>query len=60
MQFLKNLIANVLGTLIAIVLAFILMFIMIASVASSIEGAEMVNVKEINFEDQLKKANHRS
>ena len=46
MQFLKNLIANVLGTLIAIVLAFILMFIMIASVASSIEGAEMVNVKE--------------
>ncbi|MDG1684541.1 MAG: signal peptide peptidase SppA [Flavobacteriaceae bacterium] len=46
MQFLKNLLASVLGTFIAIVLAFVFLFIIIAGVASSIDSADEVTVKE--------------
>lgn len=46
MQFLKNLLASVLGTFIAIVLAVVFLFILLAGVASSIDSAEQVNVKE--------------
>ena len=46
MQFLKNLLASILGTFIAIFLAFVFLFIIIAGVATSVEGAEEVTVKE--------------
>ncbi len=46
MQFLKNLLASVLGTFIAIVLSFIFLFILLAGIASSIDTAEEVIVKE--------------
>ena len=46
MQFLKNLLASVLGTFIAIVLSFVFLFILLAGIASSIDTAEEVSVKE--------------
>ena len=46
MQFLKNLLASVLGTFIAIVFAFVFLFILLAGIASSIDTAEEVNVKD--------------
>ena len=46
MQFLKNLLASVLGTFIAIVLSFIFLFLLLAGIASSIDTAEEVIVKE--------------
>lgn len=46
MQFLKNLLASVLGTFIAIVFAFVFLFILLAGIASSMDTAEEVNVKD--------------
>ena len=46
MQFLKNLLASVIGTFIAIVLSFVFLFILLAGIASSIDTAEEVSVKE--------------